>query len=338
MTDFRLHTGPLVPRSPAPPPPPPPPPVQRARDTGSLGTDQLHQVNPGATRRGNAVDDFAARQGDQAGTDADFDQLFEKAVGDAAGKGADAIGDVIKGRPTGPSPQEAAIAEAIESGEPVEFTNAAGQTEEVSVRKTGTEDGKDVYEVTAGEETVEVKIPPEHNAAEVIGEVADYYTQQPPHLRDALEQVVIENGGNPQDPYWEEEYDIPGFTSAATGGNGTITFYHGTRNINQDIFDHEMGHLAGEKIEGEQDSWLDRIIDEVTDAPHNVPEGWEDAAREDGNHVSDYATNSSAEDFAETYQVYLEAQRKGPEALEQFREEYPARAALLDEIFADEYA
>lgn len=236
------------------------------------------------------------------------------------------------------SPREQAIEQAIETGEPVEFTNGAGQTEQVSVRQTGTEDGKDVYAVTVGEDTVNVKIPPEHDAGQVISEVADYYTQQPPHLRDALEQVVIENGGNPQDPYWEEQYDIPGFTSAATGGNGTITFYHGTQNINQGIFDHEMGHLAGEKIEGEQDSFFDRIADEVTDAPHNVPEGWENAARENGNHVSEYATNSSAEDFAETYGAYLAAQREGPEALEKFREDYPARAALLDEIVADQYA
>ena len=62
-----------------------------------------------------------------------------------------------------------------------------------------------------------------------------------------------------------------------------------------------------------------------------MPRGHSDAIEADGNSVSDYGDNAIAEDFAETYEAYRVAEEAGPAALEDFRREFPERAALLDE-------
>ena len=336
MSDSRLHTGPLFRRMPTPPAPlpateqaPAGTPQKRAPGTNKLGTDQLQQQAKRGPVPLSALDGFIERQGGMLGDKKDLDRLFDEEALKRRIENSDNTVHMSR--------KERLIEQAIESGKPVEFMNSAKQTEEVSVKRTGSKDGKDLYEVKVGKNSFEVKLPPEHDAVEEIAKLTDYYTQTPEHLRDSLKQVVVENGRNPNDEYWAEVYDIPGFTSGATGGNGTMTFYHGTKNIVQALFDHEMGHIAGQKSEGEQDQWLDGFFEWITGAPQNVPEGWQEAAKKDGNHVSDYATKSPSEDFAETYRFYIEAKRNGPEAFEDFREEYPARAKLLDDIFANDY-
>ena len=234
------------------------------------------------------------------------------------------------------------IGEALESGQAVEFTNGAGQTETVAIASGGQADGKDVYVVTTGDSQLEVQIPPNHDPAAVLGEVVDYYTQVPANLRPALEHVVIENGRNPQDEYWAEQYDRPGFTSAATGGGGTITFWNGTGAINEDVFNHEAGHNIGSWIDENEarPSFLDRTLGalglrSLPSDDERLPNGWTDAIEADGAVFDDYALNSPSEDFAVHYEAYIEAQQESPEALARFQAGFPHRTRLIEQLIEE---
>lgn len=61
-------------------------------------------------------------------------------------------------------------------------------------------------------------------------------------LADGLDRMVISPERNPADEYWAKTYGMPGFRSAATGGDSGMTFYSG-RVGEGGTARHEFGHL-----------------------------------------------------------------------------------------------
>jgi hypothetical protein len=245
-------------------------------------------------------------------------------------------------RPGHPAQDE--VGTALESGESGTFVNGNGDEVEFEVEQGESTEDHDVYSVTVGGNEVTVNIPPGENAEEVLARLTDFYSQQPENVQGAVNTINIEPGRNPSDEYWAEEYDTPGFTSAATGGGGTITFWNGSQYVQEGIFDHEFGHNIGSAVRNEQNAetgWFGDVVNSIVDSitgdadSQNVPRGYSQAAEGDGNSVSDYGDNAIAEDFAETWEAYSTALEQGPKALAAFQLQYPDRYALIvDEVLS----
>ena len=146
------------------------------------------------------------------------------------------------------------------------------------------------------------------------------FNKLPPEMVALVKEIEIYDVTNPDDYYWEKEYGIDDFCCAATGGDGTISFW-GTGAYSPNIVPHEVAHCYDTAYTAQWGVTGDRI---------STSQVWLDAMASDEaatglNGVTDYArnSNSSVEDFAEAVALYY----TNPSALDQF----PARKALLEQ-------
>lgn len=216
------------------------------------------------------------------------------------------------------------IDDASDAGEAftVESSNLNGHPGSVAFKRTGTETEHNVYEMTDDAMTVRVLSPVGNDRGWELAQAAWLYDQIPLRLRGVLKTIEINNGRNPQDEYWEKTYNMKGFLSAATGGEGQIHFWNGHRNMWDDTFHHEVGHLVGQRLSTKNTMW---------------PDGWEDAIAADGKTVTDYSKASPAEDFAESWSAYTRLKAGKAvystgtmiKTLDEFETKFPARAKML---------
>lgn len=218
--------------------------------------------------------------------------------------------------------REKELGQFIEQKKEFDFTNSVGQTFKAQITEMEAPDGKRKFTVRLGEHSLVLTVPKDENVEKLVGKVLDYWSQQPEHLRGELKSFRVEPGRNPDDAYWEEKYKIPGFTSAATAGGHEITLWNGGGYFDKGLFDHEFGHLVGQKDD-----------DPLRGDTDFCPPGWEDAIKADNQSVSDYGDKAIAEDFAEAWKHYLKARSEGDRALREFRLKYPNRVKILDKIW-----
>ncbi len=225
--------------------------------------------------------------------------------------------------------QELQILEAVNSGRPVAFTNANGQTEELTVRQLSNTGGRAVYEMT-GADGHTLRIESELGASEnrtALARMADYYTQVPTGMRESAGTFELLRG--------KDESAAACFYSSSD----RIVFYDGLSNLNEEVFDHEFAHGIGYQNDGLGEGMLDRIGQIFTGSDgEGAPGGWQEAIKNDGNAPSDYARTNHKEDFAESWAAYAEARENGPEALERLEEAYPARFAILEKLYEEAQA
>lgn len=113
----------------------------------------------------------------------------------------------------------------------------------------------------------------------------------PDRLWAANERVVFTSQQNKSDPLWAERYGIPGFVSAATGGDGGVVVYNTAEAPTAGTLAHESGHNLAFRAWGK------------TAPPPNSPFG---RANKKEGPVSEYGAKSPAEDFAEACRMYAE--------------------------------
>ncbi|MDB5098843.1 MAG: hypothetical protein JWM80_3264 [Cyanobacteria bacterium RYN_339] len=198
-----------------------------------------------------------------------------------------------------------------------------------TVRRTPEAEGKAKFVISDRAGSFELMMPAGERETWAVAQAFQLRTEIPAAMRGALKQVKIEPGANPMDAQWAETYHTPGFKSAATGGNGQTTFWSGTENLQEEYFLHEFGHVLGQTYSTKNTM---------------VPDGWEDAIAADPTTVTDYAKSSPAEDFAESFWVYLKLLNgqvprympMGPHTVAEFAERFPKRAAVLESIFKGE--
>ena len=216
--------------------------------------------------------------------------------------------------------QEQQVLEAVTSGQPVQFTNANGQTEQLQISQVDSSGGNTVYEIT-GEDGHKIRISSELSASDnraALARVADYYSQLPPGVRDTVSEIELLQHA--------DESAAADYQS----GNDHIRFYDGLENLNEEVFNHEYGHGIGFDASDNDNGFFG-----IGGAPDGAPRGWEEAREQDMQNPSDYAGTSYVEDFADSWAAYLEARENGPEALQHLMEEYPNRFAILDQIYQD---
>jgi hypothetical protein len=133
-------------------------------------------------------------------------------------------------------------------------------------------------------------------------------------------QFVASPNPNPSDSYWATTYNMPNFSSAATGGSSGVTFYPQS-NWSQEFTDSTMIHEAGHTFSASL--WKD-------DA---VKKAWENAIAKDGRSPSEYADKSASEDFSESMVMY--SLSKGTTCEEPAKKLYPARYQTLDDLMGE---
>jgi len=235
----------------------------------------------------------------------------------------------------GSAPSQEAMSQALEGDGSGIFRNGEGQSVDFTVSPGESTAGYDRFSLQLGHDQLDVSIAEGLDWERALGRIADFYSQQDENLRGVLNTVTVEAGRNPDDARWAEQRDMPGFRSAAVGAGGSITFFNGLRNLNEDVFAHEFGHNLGGNVRYQQDLAsqaagrlaADRQQDQVSgDAVSpNVPRGYSQVAEADQRGVSRYGDRAIGEDFAEFYEAYRNAQQQGPEGLARLQSLYPER-------------
>lgn len=166
------------------------------------------------------------------------------------------------------------------------------------------------------------------------------------------------NGANPEDAFWAQQYGMPGFTSGASGGAGTVTFWSrlNVRVLSEHTFRHETGHNVDQEyaqslgLGSDSAAWRAAVARDA-----QQPQRVSGFVQTGGNHqiaaepgagaklpegVSTYGQSSYDEDFAESFEMYTRGiigrgEIDGATVGVYFRDLYPERAALLDKLFPD---
>lgn len=199
----------------------------------------------------------------------------------------------------------------------------AGKPVTTTLKRTGMDGALAVYELSQADRTVAVRLDVEDDMAAELARTGWLVAQVPARHVKTLKTVIIHNGPNPQDEYWAKTYNWPGFSSGATASMGVIHFWNGNRNMSDDTFHHEFGHLLGQRLSKDNGY---------------VPEGWEDAIKADAKAPTSYSGASPTEDFAESWAMFMRvkagkpAYEAGAKTEAEFVEKYPARAKLLQSI------
>jgi len=182
-----------------------------------------------------------------------------------------------------------------------------------------------VHKVEVKGRTIEV-IAPKSGAAKgehlpSAQQVAKALASVPGKQLDSIKQVVVSPNRNPSDPYWATKYKIKNFRSAATGGNGTVTFYPLKSPWSQSTIDsttiHESGHTYSQEL------WKDA----------KERKEWEDIIKKDKVSPSTYADSSVGEDFSESLVMY--SLSKGTPCEMLAKRLYPERYKKLDSLFKE---
>ncbi|MCC8152958.1 MAG: hypothetical protein LIP01_01315 [Tannerellaceae bacterium] len=152
-----------------------------------------------------------------------------------------------------------------------------------------------------------------------IEQLGKQFNELPVWLQETVKEVQLLDYRNPQDEYWEKTYGIKNFTSFATGGTGTITFYKNRKKISDSYLLEVLAHESGHN--------LDRNLGRVSNTKK-----WKDAATKDYKvsgdaYVSSYATRAKSyvEDFADSISGYCTD-------TEFFKKTYPNRSKIIEEI------
>lgn len=175
-------------------------------------------------------------------------------------------------------------------------------------------DGQSIDVFTSAGETPPNKTQPS------VDSIAKSLAATPKSQRKHIRSVEISSKANPHDAYWEKQYNIPGFTSAATASGDNVTYYPGNSSSmeNQDEIDrimlHESGHIFHDSL------W--------TDTKRRAD--WQAAIDADKKLPSKYAGSSIKEDFAESVAMY--SLSKGTKCESTARQLYPHRYAELDKL------
>lgn len=169
-------------------------------------------------------------------------------------------------------------------------------------------------------------------------------------------------GRNPYDADWATEYGIPGFRSEATAWDGVLTMWSRTHYAglaDRHTVRHETGHNLDSKqarplgIGSDSQAWAGATN---LDAARATSNGVRNFQRRGTGHpiriaepdysepwplgVTDYGRHASAEDFAESFDLYAggaigEGEINGVRTVVYFRDLFPERAALFDRLLPE---
>lgn len=133
----------------------------------------------------------------------------------------------------------------------------------------------------------------------------------PPTLVAATKTVIFSTQKNEADDRWAEQYNMPGFTSLATGGGGNVVVYNG-HNVGPETFAHESGHNLATKLWG---FTLPLPSSEYGQAQQSEPP------------VTSYGSKSGSEDFAEACAMWVTDRNR-------LQTQFPKKFAALEKLLS----
>lgn len=152
-------------------------------------------------------------------------------------------------------------------------------------------------------------------------EIAKAIASLPAASLAELQQVQIHTGRSAADAHWAQLWGEPKFRAHMTaGGAGVVHVYPMTFPQPQHVVDaaliHESAHMWSRRTWGADGSaaW----------------QAWSERMKSDGLHVSKYARNNAAEDFAESVTLYQLVRGSGYET--SIRNMFPGRFQSLDQV------
>lgn len=190
-----------------------------------------------------------------------------------------------------------------------------GATADAEIRTIKFADGIDIKLVAPKAPT-----PGFHN--HTVATTAESASYVPKSARAVVNTILLNSNTNPDDAEWAVTYNTPDFHSYMTAGvAGVVTIYPNavakkmpSEDYMRGTLVHETGHTWSYKTWGTDKAagkWIE----------------WKKAMDKDKLAVSDYATNSIAEDVAETIQVFVTT--KGSRRFEEYSSMVPNRFAIL---------
>lgn len=151
----------------------------------------------------------------------------------------------------------------------------------------------------------------------VVTFVRDFANRKPPYPASLLKHtkgIYFSKQKNNQDGGWETQYNMPGFTSGATGGDGKITVYNGG-GLSREMFAHEAGHnLATDRYGSPTPDSRSYYATKTKGLPE----------------VSPYASKSITESFAEDVSRYFDT----PIGQKPMKETHPERYKIIGAIIS----
>lgn len=191
----------------------------------------------------------------------------------------------------------------------------------------GVQADADRYTVTVGQQSTTIWAPhaPDATAGifHSVEEAAVSFAALPFASRAVINNITLNAAQNPADAFWAVEYNTPGFRSYMTAGAaGDVTIYPQTTQQSQEVMATSMIHETGH-------TWSFQNWGSDTTQASWAP--WRAAMASDRISVSNYATNSVSEDFAESLRIYQDSQ--GRPAHDEYRAMIPARFGILDTHF-----
>ncbi len=236
--------------------------------------------------------------------------------------------------------QEATIAQALATGQPVSFQNSQGTTANLTITLV---DG--VYQVSDGDGDI-VSIEWDGTANDPLGAVtraADYWTQIPEALQEPSTRIIVHTGDSNLEDSLAGEVRDGAIHFYNTRDQDTGLYYTAEDNLNERVFTHEYGHIVGQRFQGNRD--LGAMI--FNSNYHNVPSdfgftyGHGDERHSPTGYGDDQWAGEGAlsfrvshEAFAEHWTLYNEAFDQGPEALSTYRAVYPQESAWFEQFFS----
>jgi hypothetical protein len=169
------------------------------------------------------------------------------------------------------------------------------------------EDSKRI--IIDGVEFIYSKDVPLKKVARTLAAISD--PNIPPSIWDVNKRIIMSTQRNDADAMWAVRYNKPDFRSLATGGDGQIVVYNGEY-LDSGSFYHEAGHNLATR------EWGSTHPDTIS--------RYGQAQRAE-KPVSNYGSNSSAEDFAEAVKLYV-----SPWSKKRFKKEFPLKHSALEEI------
>ena len=208
--------------------------------------------------------------------------------------------------------QTAAIQIAVFSGKPVTFIDSEGTKTQLTV--TTGPDSTYQFRLAGDEKVANAWIDPgftPQEKLEGLRQWVDLRSRTPKQFRAPNQYELYpdqkDNTLAQYNSYYKRMRQF-GLKNGADASNGKAV---------KGDYDHENGHSIWDKVD--QKAWMQAI-------------------QTDGNQVSGYGRDSNqqnmpGEDFAEAWSSYMEAKSVGGDALDQLRQKFPNRVAVMDELW-----
>lgn len=220
------------------------------------------------------------------------------------------------------------VRQALETGQPLDLKPTAGDPLRVQLRQLPTENGRVRYTATVDGRDLQISMPEGNGRSlRALTRMLDFYAETPDHHRPALRELEIQTGPRADEQEVVTRLGTPTARIAADAGDGRIRFFRDGESLNRSVFNHEMGHVVGRTASFMEDPLGRGFVP--------MPRDWPGAIAGDRRSMSDYGDSSPIEDFAESWDAYVTARRRGDEALEAFQRRYPHRFAILDPLYRE---